>query len=77
MQGTAKFVFPVVITGMIVFVVSGVLTAFNIGLRHDFAARWLPGFAVGWPVAAATGYFAMPLARSLTERLVTVLERSV
>ncbi len=74
MDGKAKFVFPIVITAMIVFVVSAVVTLFNIGLRADFVRRWLAAFLVGWPVAAATAYLAIPVARGLTHRIVTVIE---
>jgi len=48
MEGKAKIVFPIVITAIIVFVVSGVVTFFNIGLRSDFVPRWLSAFIVGW-----------------------------
>lgn len=74
MEGKAKFVFPIVITAMIVFVVSAVVTFFNIGLRTDFVGRWLSAFTVGWPVAAATAYLALPVARALTHRIVTAIE---
>jgi hypothetical protein len=40
MEGKARFVFPVVITAIIVFVVSGAVTFFNIGWRSDFVIRW-------------------------------------
>ena len=76
MEDKAKLIFPTVITAMIVFVVSAVVTAFNIGFRPDFIARWLSGFMVGWPVAAVTGYFAIPLARNLTQRIVAAIERT-
>jgi hypothetical protein len=36
MEDKARFVFPVVITAIIVFVVSGAVTFFNIGWRNDF-----------------------------------------
>jgi hypothetical protein len=41
----ARFVFPVVITAIIVFVVSGVVTFFSIGWRHDFVIRWCSAFS--------------------------------
>jgi hypothetical protein len=41
MEGKAKFIFPIVITAIIVFIVSAVVTFFNIGLRADFVPRWL------------------------------------
>ena len=64
MEGKARFVFPVVITAIIVFVVSGALTFFNIGWRNDFVMRWWSAFAIGWPIAASTAYLAIPFARS-------------
>jgi uncharacterized protein DUF2798 len=74
MDGKAKIVFPIVITAMIVFVVSAVVTFFNIGLRADFVVRWLTAFIIGWPVAAATAYLVIPLARALTQRIVSAIE---
>jgi Protein of unknown function (DUF2798) len=44
MEGKAKFIFPILATGIIVFVVSCVVTFTNIGLRPDFVPRWLSGF---------------------------------
>ena len=45
MEGKARFAFPVVITAIIAFVVSGALTFFNIGRRNDFVMRWWSAFA--------------------------------
>jgi len=73
MEGKARFIFPVVITAIIVFVVSAVVTVTNIGFSADFVPRWLKAFIVGWPVAAVTAFVAIPYARRLTasiERLI-------
>jgi len=77
MKGKARFIFPVVITAIIVFVVSVASTLFSIGWRNDFVTRWWSAFAIGWPIAAGTAYFAMPIARSLTQRIVAIIERTV
>jgi TRAP-type C4-dicarboxylate transport system permease small subunit len=77
MEGKARFVFPVVITAIVVFVASGAVTYFNIGWRNDFVIRWWSAFAIGWPIAASTAYFAIPFARSLTQRIVAAIERTV
>lgn len=74
MDGKARFIFPVVVTAIIVFVVSGVVTFFNIGMRPDFVPRWLSAFLVGWPVAAITAFLALPVARRLTLCLVGLIE---
>src|SRR5258705_13856825 len=75
MEGKARFIFPVVITAIIVFVVSGALTFFNIGWRNDFVIRWWSAFAIGWPIAASTAFLAMPFPPSLTQRIVAAIER--
>jgi hypothetical protein len=74
MQGKERFVFPVLATGIIVFVASAAVTFANIGWRVDFVRRWLVAFTIGWPVAAMTAYFAMPIARRLTARIVALIE---
>ena len=74
MEGKARFVFPIVITAIIVFVVSAVVTLFNIGLAADFVRRWLSAFLVGWPVAAMTAFLAIPVARAVTARIVSAIE---
>ena len=53
------------------------LTFFNIGWRNDFVIRWWSAFAIGWPIATSTAYVAMPFARSITQRMVAAMERTV
>ncbi len=77
MEGKARFIFPIVITAIIAFVVSGALTFFSIGWRNDLVTRWWSAFAIGWPIAASTAYLAMPFARGLTQRIVAAIERTV
>jgi hypothetical protein len=74
MEGKARFVFSVVITAIIAFVVSGALTFFNISRRNDFVMRWWSALAINWPIAASTAYLAIPFARSLTQRIVAAIE---
>jgi len=59
MEGKARYIFPVMIRALIVFVVSGVVTFSNIGLRADLILRWLKAFATGWPVTAVLAFFAV------------------
>jgi Protein of unknown function (DUF2798) len=75
MQGKARFIFPVVITATIVFIVSAVVTFFNIGLRADFVPRWLSVFLVGWTVASVAAFVAIPFARGLTLHIVGLIDR--
>ena len=74
MEGKAKFIFPVLATALIVFVVSGVVTFTNVGFRADFVRRWLSAFSIGWPVAVVIALLAFPLLRRITNRLVAFIE---
>jgi hypothetical protein len=76
MDGKARFIFPIVITAIIVFIVSAVVTFFNIGFRADFVPRWLSAFLVGWPVAAVTAFVALPIARNVTLRIVGLIDHT-
>ena len=73
MDGKARFIFPVVITAIIVFIVSAVVTFTNIGFSADFIPRWLKAFCIGWPVAIVVAFFALPLARRATTGLVRLI----
>lgn len=74
MKTKDRIVFRIVITAMIVFVVSAVVTFFNIGLRSDCVVRWLTASVICWPVAAGTGCVVIPLARTVTQRIVSAIE---
>jgi len=74
MEGKARFIFPVLATALIVFVVSAVVTFTNVGFRADFVRRWLSAFSIGWPVAVVIALLAFPLLRRITNRLVAFIE---
>jgi hypothetical protein len=74
MEGKARFIFPIIVSALIVFVVSGVVTFTNIGLRADFVPRWLKAFVTGWPVAAVLAFVAIPYVRRATEVIVRMIE---
>lgn len=74
MEGKARFIFPIIISALIVFVVSGVVTFTNIGFRVDFVPRWLKAFMTGWPVAAVLAFFAIPHVRRATELIVRLID---
>jgi hypothetical protein len=59
---------------MMVLMVTLIATLVNLGLRHDFLMQWAKSYILGWPVAAVTGYFVMPVARRFTTRVVALLD---
>jgi Protein of unknown function (DUF2798) len=76
MEGKAKFIFPIIATAVIIFVVSSVVTFSNIGFRADFVRRWLTAFIIGWPVGATTGLIAFPLLRRVAVGIAGLIERA-
>lgn len=74
MEGKAKFIFPVIMTGIIVFAVSFLVTFLNVGLRPDFVALRLKAFSARWRLAAVVAFFAIPFARRWTLWLVILVE---
>jgi hypothetical protein len=74
MEGKAKIIFPIVMTFIIVFLVSAVVTFLNIGLRGDYLSQWLGSFIVAWPIAAVVAFAAIPLARQFTQKIVALIE---
>lgn len=75
MDGKARFIFLVLMTAIVVFFVSAVVAFVNIGFRADFVRRWLSAFGIGWPVAAAIAFSALPFVRRATAFLMTPIER--
>jgi hypothetical protein len=45
-------------------------------MRARSFAQSMRSFDIGWPVAAVVGLFAMPLARTMTERPVSRIEKA-
>ena len=76
MEGKAKFIFPIIATATVVFIVSAVVTFSNIGFRADFVRRWLSAFIIGWPVGATTGLIVFPVLRRVAVGIAGLLERA-
>jgi hypothetical protein len=53
-----------------VAMVTLIVTWLNLGFDPDFIRQWSKAFIIAWPIAAVTGFFVMPGARGLAERLV-------
>ena len=58
-------------TAVMVFMVTLIVTFLNLGLAPDFLRQWAKAFAIAWPIAAVTGFVVMPRARHMAERIVS------
>jgi Protein of unknown function (DUF2798) len=76
MEDKARFIFPVLAAGFVIFFVSSVVTFSNIGFRADFVQRWLFAFIIGWPVGATTALFAFPYLRRVAAGIAGLIERT-
>lgn len=57
-------------TIIMVAIVTFVATWLALGFDPAFPRQWAKAFVVAWPIAAITGFFVMPGARKIAERLV-------
>jgi predicted PurR-regulated permease PerM len=73
MTGKARFIFPVLMAGVMAFLMTALVTWLNLGLPPDFVAHWLRAFVIAWPCAAVAAFVAIPLARRATAAIVAVI----
>jgi hypothetical protein len=73
MTGKARFIFPVLMAGIMAFLMTALVTWLNLGLPADFVRHWLAAFAVAWPCAAAAAFIAIPVARRATGLVIRVI----
>jgi hypothetical protein len=74
MDGKAKFIFPVLMAGVMAFLMTGLVTALNLGFPSDFIWKWLVAFIIAWPCAAVAAFIAIPVARKATAGIVKMLD---
>ena len=74
MDGKARLILALLMSSVMVFMVTLLVTFLNLGLGPDFVVQWAKAYFIAWPVAAATAYVVMPVARRLTERIMAQIE---
>jgi hypothetical protein len=74
MEARTKLILALVMSSVMVFMVTLLVTFLNLGFRSDFLMQWIKAYFISWPVAAATAFFVMMPARRLTERIVSLID---
>lgn len=74
-DGKAGYIFPVLMAGIMAFLMTALVTWINLGFPADFLRRWLGAFVVAWPCAACSAFLAIPVARRATAFIVAILEK--
>ncbi len=75
MDGKTRFILAAIMSAMMVFMVTLLITFLNLGLRPDFLRQWATAYIIAWPVAATTGYLIMPAARRAADGIVRLIGR--
>lgn len=70
MDAKTRFILTAVMSSMMVFMVTLIVTYLNLGLPPDFLLQWVKAYFIAWPVAAVTGFLVMPMARRATDGIV-------
>ena len=65
----APIVFGALLSVIMVTLVSGFVVAVTQGIHPGFAAQWLRGFAITWPVAFPTVTLIAPWVRRVVSHL--------
>lgn len=69
MQRLARLILACIMTAVMVFMVTLIVTFINLGLRADFLVQWAKAYVIAWPIAAGTAFLVMPAARQATDAI--------
>jgi hypothetical protein len=75
MRLQGKYVQPVVMAGIMAFLMTAFITWFNLGFRPDFVWLWLKAFVVAWPLASGAAFIAGPVTPRITLAILRAAER--
>jgi hypothetical protein len=73
MDAKTRLILALLMSSVMVFMVTLLVTYLNLGFDTDFLRQWVKAYFIAWPVAAITAFFVMPPARRLTERIVALI----
>ena len=65
----SRILFGLMMSAMMAFTMSLIMTLVNIGLVENFLLIWLRGFSIGFAVAFPTSLIAAPLTRKIIDKL--------
>ncbi len=64
---------PVIMAGIMAFLMTALITWINLGFPSDYIVLWAKAFVIAWPAAAVAAYIAIPIAQRLTRRILVGL----
>ena len=70
MDSKTRLILPVLMSGVMVFMVTLVVTYLNLRFQLDFISHWMRAYFIAWPIAAIAGIITLPFIRRVTDRIV-------
>ncbi len=74
MPSKAAVIQPILMSAVMAFLMTALITWLNLGFPPDYVRKWLTAFVIAWPAAAVSAFIAIPIARRFTGRIVGFLE---
>lgn len=74
MQGKARFIFPIFLSGVMALLMTAFVTALNLGFPKDYLSHWMRAWVLAWPLAYCAAIIATPFAHRATQAIVTMLD---
>lgn len=74
MEGKARFIFPIFLSGVMAFLMTAYVTWFQVGIPSDFLIRWMKAWITAWPLAYIAAVIATPFARRATAKVMSILD---
>lgn len=74
MEGKARYIFPAILSCVMAFLMTAVITFINLGAPPGFVGLWLKAFAIAWPLAYLAALVAAPIARRGTALIIAAIE---
>lgn len=66
-----NFIFALVMSATMAFIMTGIVTAINIGFNSGYLRHWGKAFLVAWPIAFCMVLVIGPYIRVFAERVCT------
>ncbi|MCC5854300.1 MAG: DUF2798 domain-containing protein [Idiomarina sp.] len=64
-----KWIFPILMSLYMSFLMTGLITWINTGVDGDFISRWWRAFYIAWPIAFVLVYLGAQPIRQFAEKL--------
>ena len=73
MEAKPRFILAALMSAMMVFMVTRLVTYLNLGFRADFLGQRAKAYVIAWPIAGVTGFLVMPMSQRATDGIMRLI----